>query len=79
MSDDPSVYLRPSASKDVMEKTRAFDSKKWLWIPDEEEGFKAAQVLSTRGDKVRLELPDGSVSLTASQSCVAALTRVCSV
>ena len=60
MSDDPSVYLRAAPSKG--DTAAAFDSKKWLWVPDQEEGFKNAQVLSTKGDKVKVELPDGSVS-----------------
>ena len=62
MSEDPSVYLRPTPSKTVYDQTKAFDSKKWLWLPDEEEGFKTAFVKATRGEKVLLELADGSVS-----------------
>lgn len=62
MSEDPSVYLRPTPSKTVYDQTKAFDSKKWLWLPDEEEGFKSAFVKATRGEKVLLELADGSVS-----------------
>jgi len=38
-----------------------FDSKKWLWISDEEEAFKSACVKKQKGDKVVLELVDGSV------------------
>lgn len=60
MSDDPSVYLRAAPTK--TDHASAFDSKKWLWVPDKEEGFKNAQVLSTKGEKVKVELPDGSVS-----------------
>jgi myosin heavy subunit len=60
MSEDPNVYLRPAASKTVFDQTKAFDSKKWLWIKDEEDGFKSAYVKSTRGDRVLLELSDGS-------------------
>lgn len=62
MSEDPSVYLRTSRTQDVLDQTRMFDSKKWLWIPDEEESFKAATVKSQNGDIVVLELSDGSVS-----------------
>ena len=61
MSDDPSVYLRPSSSREVFDQTRIFDSKKWLWVPDEEEGFKKACVKSVRGDKVLVELTGGQV------------------
>ena len=59
MSDDPSVYLRPSSSREVFDQTRIFDSKKWLWVPDEEEGFKKACVKNVRGDKVLVELTGG--------------------
>ena len=61
-NDDPSVYLRVSSTRDVLEQTRMFDSKKWLWVPDDEEGFKAACVKSQKGDSCLLELSDGSVS-----------------
>ena len=59
MADDPSVFLRPA--KEMQDPTRTFDSKKWLWIPDDEEGFKKANVKSTKGEKVLVELTDGQV------------------
>ena len=59
MSEDPSVFLRPV--KETVDPTRAFDSKKWLWIPDDEEGFKKANLKNTRGEKVLVELTDGQV------------------
>ena len=62
MSDDPSTFLRASKTTELMEQTRMFDSKKWLWVPDEEEGFKAANIISQKGDKCVLELSDGAVS-----------------
>lgn len=64
MSDDPSAFLRASKTQEIMEQTRMFDSKKWLWVPDEEEGFKAANIISQKGDRCVLELSDGSVSLS---------------
>lgn len=62
---DPSVYLRPGRTMDITEQMRMFDAKKWLWLSDEEECFKAAFVKSTKGDKMVVELPDGNVSLHA--------------
>ena len=59
MSEDPSIYLRPAREK--QDPTRVFDSKKWLWVPDDEEGFKKGSVKSTRGEKVLVELTDGQV------------------
>ena len=45
-----------------MDQTRAFDSKKWLWVPHDEEGFQQVEVKKSQGEKVVLEFPDGSVS-----------------
>ena len=46
-----------------MDQTRAFDSKKFLWVPHDEEGFQQVEVKKSKGEKVVLEFPDGSVSL----------------
>ena len=74
MSDDPEVYLRAAPNKGG--SGGAFDSKKWLWVPDAEQGFAQAQVLSTKGDKVTVELPNGSVS----EACMHRyMTRACIV
>ncbi len=59
MADDPSVYLRPA--REITDPTKIFDSKKWLWIPHDDEGFVKANVKSTKGDKVVVELTDGQV------------------
>ena len=60
--DDPSAYLRPSRTKDTIDTTRMFDSKKWTWVPDEEEGFKAAEIKSQKGERITVELDGGQVS-----------------
>ena len=59
--DDPEAYLRPSRERDTIDQTRMFDSKKWTWIPDEEEGFKCATVKSQKGERLVVELDDGQV------------------
>ena len=59
--DDPSTYLRSSRTQDIIDQTRMFDSKKWIWVPDEEEGFKAATVKGQKGDKCTVEFSDGAV------------------
>ena len=61
--DDPSAYLRPSRTKDTIDQTRMFDSKKWTWVPDEEEGFKSAEIKSQKGERVKVELDGGQVIL----------------
>ncbi|KAL5473297.1 hypothetical protein EMCRGX_G027764 [Ephydatia muelleri] len=67
---DPSVYLRPGRTTDITEQMRMFDAKKWLWLNDEEECFKAAFVKSQKGDKMVVELSNGSevtVDINATQ------------
>ena len=64
---DPSMYLRKQDNLQLLEHTKMFDSKKWLWIPDEEEAFKSACVKKQKGDKVVLELVDGSVRNSSMQ------------
>ena len=73
---DPSMYLRKQDNLQLIEHTKMFDSKKWLWIPDEEEAFKSACVKKQKGDKVVLELVDGSVRNISMQNIFTALIIV---
>ena len=60
---DPTVFLRVGKTTDAVEETtRMFDSKKWLWVPDDEEGFKSGSVKTQKGDRLTVELSDGQVS-----------------
>ena len=63
--DDPSAYLRPSRVTDTIDQTRMFDSKKWTWVSDDEEGFKSAAVKSQKGEQITVELDDGQVRIPA--------------
>ena len=63
--DDPEAYLRPSREKDTIDPTRMFDTKKWTWVPDEEEGFKSATVKSQKGERLVVELDGGQVKYVA--------------
>ena len=58
-------YLRQSQAQQMQDQTKTFDAKKWVWIPDPEkggkEGFIAAQVKSTQGEKCEAETQDGKV------------------
>ena len=58
MSDaDPSAFLRSEKQQsDVV-----YDAKKWVWVPDETAGFVAGELKEQKGDKVVLELNNGSV------------------
>lgn len=60
--DDPEAYLRPSKDRDTVDQTRMFDSKKWTWVTDEEEGFKSATVKSQKGERVLVEFDNGEVT-----------------
>ena len=63
--DDPESYLRPSRVTDTIDQTRMFDSKKWTWIPDDEEGFKSATIKSQKGERLVVELDNGQVNQTS--------------
>ena len=65
--EDLSQYLRPTRDRTIQEQTRAFDSKKWVWVNDDEECFKSAQVKSQKGDQITIELPDGQVRAVRSE------------
>lgn len=59
--EDPEQYLRPTDKATMLERTKTFDAKKWLWIPDEKEGYLAASVASTKGDMLTVETSAGKV------------------
>lgn len=61
-SEDPEQYLRPTDKATLLERTKTFDAKKWLWIPDEKEGYLAAAVTATKGDMLTVETSAGKVS-----------------
>ncbi|KAK5972438.1 MYOsin heavy chain structural protein, partial [Trichostrongylus colubriformis] len=51
MEKDPGwPYLRQSPEQLLAASTKKFDSKKNVWIADNEEGFIAAEIKSTKGD-----------------------------
>lgn len=60
-------FLRQSAALQAVAQTKTIDAKKYMWIPDPDkkgvEGFLAASVKSTNGDKCECETVDGKVSL----------------
>ena len=74
MSDeqDPSVFLRASKTQD--DQARLFDTKKWIWVVDDDEGFKPATIKDQTGDNVVVEMADGQVSrdllATRKKACI---------
>ncbi|KHN83384.1 Myosin-4 [Toxocara canis] len=51
-SDPGWQYLRRSREQIAADQSAPYDSKKDVWIPDKEEGYIAAQIVSTKGDEV---------------------------
>ena len=61
--EDPVAFLRVSDKLARLEESKAFESKKWVWIQDQKECFKAAEVKSSKGDIYVVETNDGQVCL----------------
>lgn len=55
-------YLRKSDKERLEAQTRPFDMKKECFVPDPEEEFIKASVISRDGDKVTCETSKGNVS-----------------
>ena len=58
---DAEKFLKRSEADSAAQAS--FDSKKWLWVPHEEEGFKSASVLETKGEMVKVRFDNGKVRL----------------
>ena len=54
-NDEDFKYLMVDRKKLMKEQVGGFDSKKNCWIPDEKDGYVAAEVQSTKGDEVTVE------------------------
>lgn len=54
------IYLKPSTQDMIKFSSKQFDSKKNVWIPDNEEGFIAADIKSTKGDIVTVITAKGT-------------------
>lgn len=61
--EDPVAFLRVSDKLARLEESKSFESKKWIWIQDKKECFKAAEVKSSKGDIYVVETNDGQVYL----------------
>ena len=61
--EDPVAFLRISNKLALLEESKSFESKKWVWIQDKKECFKAAEVKSSKGDIYVVETNDGQVCL----------------
>lgn len=55
--EDPDFqYLAVDRKKLMKEQTQTFDGKKMCWIPDEKEGYLAAEIQSTKGEEVTVKI-----------------------
>ena len=58
---DPDMqYLAIDRKKIMKEQNKAFDAKKACWVPDEEQGFVAGMLQSTKGDDVTVLLVESN-------------------
>ena len=62
MEPDPLAHLRIDKLA-LIEQSKGFEAKKWVWIADKEEGYKAAEVKATKGDVYTIETNAGDVSI----------------
>ncbi|XP_076442426.1 myosin heavy chain, striated muscle-like isoform X8 [Babylonia areolata] len=55
-NDEDFKYLAVDRKKMMKEQTQTFDGKKNCWVPDEKEGFAAAEIQSTKGEEITVKL-----------------------
>ena len=60
--EDPVAFLRVDNKLALLEESKNFESKKWIWIADEKEGYKAAEVKNSKGSSFVVETNDGKVT-----------------
>ncbi|KAI6239365.1 CRE-MYO-2 protein [Aphelenchoides fujianensis] len=53
-------YLRRTREQILEDQSRPYDTKKDVWIPDEEEGYVAAQIKSASGDSTVVTITGGT-------------------
>lgn len=71
-------YLRKSDKERLEAQTRPFDMKKECFVPDNDEEYVKASIISREGDKVTAETANGKVSepeSTAAMDATASLIR----
>lgn len=66
MAEDPLAHLRIDKLA-LLEQSKGFEAKKWVWIADKAEGYKAAEVKSAKGDIYTIETNAGDVSYNVLQ------------
>lgn len=59
---DPSEWLFVTLEQKRIDQSKPYDGKTACWIPDEALGYVLAEIKSTKGDLVTVQLPGGEVS-----------------
>ena len=55
-------YLLVSREEKMKMQAQPFDGKKNCWIPDQKEGFLAAEIQSTKGEEITVKTTKGEVN-----------------
>ncbi|XP_037074828.1 myosin heavy chain, muscle-like [Pollicipes pollicipes] len=55
---DPEPFLFVSLEQKRLDGTKTYDAKTACWFPDEKDGFVLGKILSTTGDKVKVQMPN---------------------
>lgn len=56
------TFHKFSNNLNFQEQSRPYDIKKNVWIPDGDDGYVAAEIISTKGDNVVIKIKDEEVS-----------------
>ena len=66
---DPDFRYLGVDRKKALAEAPPYDGKKNCWIPDEKEGYLAAEIESTKGDMVTVKTPDMQVRAKRCYCC----------
>ena len=80
-SQDPEFkYLAVDRKKIMKEQTQAFDGKKACWVPDAQEGFLRAEIVSTKGEEITVKiLSSNEVSFQLQKKTQISLMAYCHI
>jgi hypothetical protein len=59
---DPAEWLFISLEQKRIDQSKPYDAKKACWIPDEQQGYLLAEIKSTKGDIVTVQIAGGEVN-----------------
>ena len=59
--NDPDFLYLAVDRKKLMKEPTTYDAKKSCWVPDDKEGFIAAEIQSTKGDEITVKTSNNEV------------------